>query len=341
MAAPYVAASSEKAIWGPVADGGRSLFPTYADLGVGIFQYELRWDLTAPTRPADPTNPDDPAYRWPSDLLYAVEEARRHRMSVSVQVQFAPPWANGGRAPLWAPADAQAYADFLEAAARRHPTVRMWQVWGEPTRADRFRPMAVEQPPGGGLRDGQRAGPVRYAQLLDAAYVRLKRLHPANLVIGGNTFTTGRISPRTFIREMRLPNGRPPRLDMYGHNPFGARRPDLRGPPLPFGYADFDDLDRLGRWVDRFLGRGRRVPIFVSEYLAPVAPSDAFNFHVSERIQASWLRSALRAGRRSSRIFTVGTFLLDEPPSHGREIRGGLLRRDGTRRPAYRAFRDS
>ena len=44
----------KKAIWGPVTSGTQSLFPTYAELGVGIYQYSVQWQRAAPTRPADP-----------------------------------------------------------------------------------------------------------------------------------------------------------------------------------------------------------------------------------------------------------------------------------------------
>ncbi|MGH2955426.1 MAG: hypothetical protein ACRDL6_00320 [Solirubrobacterales bacterium] len=38
--------------------------PVYAALGVDIFQLQLHWDEVAPTQPADPRNPLDPAYKW-------------------------------------------------------------------------------------------------------------------------------------------------------------------------------------------------------------------------------------------------------------------------------------
>ena len=44
---------------------------------------------------------------------------------------------------------------------------------------------------------------------------------------------------------MRLPDGRPPRLDLYGHNPFSIRAPNLANPPSPGQQIDFSDLARL------------------------------------------------------------------------------------------------
>src|SRR5215211_6451007 len=60
------APSQKKAIWGPVRVDGVSQFPIYRDLGVGIYQIELHWNNVASSRPARPTDPSDPAYRWPA-----------------------------------------------------------------------------------------------------------------------------------------------------------------------------------------------------------------------------------------------------------------------------------
>ncbi|MGH3995445.1 MAG: hypothetical protein ACRDSN_23645, partial [Pseudonocardiaceae bacterium] len=82
------------------------------------------------------------------------------------------------------------------------------------------------------------------------SYGALKRVDRRNLVIGGNTWTGGDVTPLNFIRAMRLPSGRRPRMDLYGHNPFTFRFPNLREGPLGNGYADFSDLDTLARWLD-------------------------------------------------------------------------------------------
>ena len=60
--------SSRKAIWGPVRVQGVSQFPIYRDLGAGMYEYALRWDSVAPSRPLHPRDPSDPAYHWPAEL---------------------------------------------------------------------------------------------------------------------------------------------------------------------------------------------------------------------------------------------------------------------------------
>jgi hypothetical protein len=323
----------QKAMWGPAQVDGRSQFPIYRRLGARIWQTQIAWNLVAPTRPERPSDPADPAYQWPAELDYAIAQARSNRMRVAVQVIYSPPWANGGRSREWAPR-ARAFATFLRAAARRYPRIRYWMIWGEPSRVANFRP----------LPRFQATGPRRYAVLLDRAYGALKRINRRNVVIGGNTFTTGEVAPRQFIAGMRLRSGRRPRMDLYGHNPFTRRPPDLRRRPLGYGFADFSDLDTLAKWLDRYFGRpgGRPLRIFVSEFTVPTDHANyAFNFYKSRTVQARWVRRALRISRSFKRIHTFGWYqLYDQAPNpQGDEANWGLLDWQGRPKPAFRAFR--
>ena len=89
-------ADGKKAIWGPVTRNGVSQFPIYQDLGAKIYEIGLPWAAVAPNRPADPTNPNDPAYQWPAELDQAVAGAASAGMRVSIELTTAPGWANGG-----------------------------------------------------------------------------------------------------------------------------------------------------------------------------------------------------------------------------------------------------
>jgi hypothetical protein len=338
------APSRKKAIWGPVRVDGVSQFPIYRDLGAGIYQTKLGWAETAPSRPRRPRDPSDAAYRWPAKLNDAVREARRHRMRIAIVLHGAPRWASRRSDPRWAPRRPRDFADFAFAASRRYPGVRLWLIWAEPTRRINFQPLIHERR-SRPLTLRMQRGPRLYSRILDASYASLKRRNRRNLVIGGNSFTTGDVSPLNWIRNLRLPNGRPPRMDMYGHNPFSARRPFLDRPPVGYGFADFSDLDLLAAWVDRHLGRPRGVramKLFLSELFWPTDhPNHEFNFWVTRRTAASWLGTALRVTRRWSRIYTLGWFsLYDDPPNgRGDDVHRGLLTHRGRKKPAYYAFK--
>ena len=333
--------SRKKAIWGPVVRDGVSQFPIYRDLGVGIYQSTLRWSDVAPRRPSAPTDPNDPAYSWPAELDIAAAEAERYGIRIALMVMGTPGWANGGRDPRWAPTDPEDFAQFVAAASRRYPSIRLWMIWGEPTKPANFQPLSPDR--GGRLRGRALRGPRRYSQLLDAAYGSLKRVSRRNVVIGGNTWTAGTVRPRSWINALRLPGGRRPRMDLYGHNPFSVRPPRLSGRPIGNGYADFADLDTLAGWLDRAFGARRRLKLFLSEYSLPTGHANhEFNFYVGERTQARWIRIALRETRRWSRIYSFGYLGLYDDPVRpgGDQVERGLLRRDGSRKPSYAAYRE-
>jgi hypothetical protein len=334
--------SHKKAIWGPVAVNGISQFPTYSALGAGIYETFISWAQVAPTRPANPSDPADPAYRWPAEVDKAIADGRRYGISVSILLTGSPPWANGGKSPVWAPHPAD-FARFAGAASRRYPGVRKWMIWGEPSKATRFQPLVKSG--GRHISTRQKRGPRLYARILDASYGALKKVSKRNVVIGGDTWTGGEVTPLNFIRSMRLPNGKRPRMDLYGHNPFTARTPDLEQRPLRYGFADFSDLDTLARWLDRYHYRtpqGRRLRLFLSELVIPTDHKNVeFNFWADRATQASWIKAALRITRRSKRIYTFGYLgLYDDPPRpDGLEVNRGLIDAQGRKKPAYYAYR--
>ena len=323
---------------------GVSRFPIYRDLGVGLYEQAISWNDVAPVRPAHPRDPRDPAYRWPSDLTQAVADAGRYRMRVALQLFGAPAWANGGHADrTWAPRRTSDFADFAYAASRRYRSVHLWMIWGEPSKRLNFKPL-TSAPPGRRLTPAQASAPRRYARLLDAAYASLKQASRLNRVIGGMTFTTGDISAWQWIAYMRLPNGRPPRLDLYGHNPFTWRPPSLSNPPSCCGLSDFSDLRRLGSAVDRNLARRGQapIPLFLSEMFIPTDVDSELNVWVDPPVQAAWIRSMLGIVRRTSRIAAFGWIHLydDQPsPDGSRVSHGGLIFANGQPKPGYYAFK--
>jgi hypothetical protein len=330
--------SGLKAIWGPAVHEGVSLFPTYRELGVKIYEERLFWNSVATRRPGEPRNPNDPAYVWPAALTTAVAEAARYHMQVALQIIGAPTWANGGKPWNWVPLKPQDYANFAIAAARRYPSVHLWMIWGEPTRAHNFEPL-IPAKPFTKLNAEQRRAPHIYARILDAAYGALKSVGSANVVIGGMTFSGGEVSTQQWIENLRLPDGKPPRFDMYGHNPFTAREPNLADPPTVDQSIGFSDLARLNAMVDRNLGTpsNPKPKLFLSEWTIPTKPDEEFAYWVEPPLQARWIAAGLRIASELPSVYAVGWInLYDEPPY----TYGGLIETDGVKKPGFFAWKD-
>jgi hypothetical protein len=321
--------SVPKLIWGPVTlPSGQSAFPVYRQLGVKVFQIDLNWAETAPTRPADAQNPNDPAYQWPTLVTQAISQGKRYGIEISLLVHASPGWANGNQASEWAPTNAQDYANFLIAAARHYPTVRHWMIWGEPNRPGNFAPMPSHS----------RVGPRRYALLLAAAYHALKHVSRSNLVIGGDTWSFGTVEPADFVRWMRLPNGKPPPLDYYGHNPFSVRFPNLKEKPYFPGGRDINDIDTLETQLRSVYHR--QVKLWLSEFTVSSDHANrAFSFAVSRAAQARWLTAAFRLANSVNYVAGMGWFtLLDDPTSEPDGLTNGLMTYSLQRKPAFYAY---
>jgi hypothetical protein len=341
-AAAPAQAGALKAIWGPdELPAGNvacpspvarcSAFPTYRELGVDVYQFQIHWDEVAPQRPARPRDPNDPAYDW-SGVDRIVEAASGSGIRLAALIQRSPRWASGHRVPIWAPKDPRWFADFTFAASRRFPSIRMWMIWGEPARGENFQPM----------RRGQRRGPRRYAELLDRAYAALKQASGSNVVIGGMTLNGGTVPPPQFVSWLKLADGRPPRMDLWGHNPFEARFPDLRDEPLG-NYRGFNDVDTLFEEIRvQYRAGHRKVPrLWLSEWtIVSDKPISLFSgYFVSRAEQARRLRAAYRISAAAPYVAGLGWFTLLDEPWSPESAAWGLMQYNGVRKPAFYAFR--
>jgi len=166
-----------------------------------------------------------------------------------------------------------------------------------------------------------------------------------NLVIGGSTFTAGDIRTPLWLKYMRLPNGMPPRLDLYGHNVFSTREPDLQNPHSKFNALDFSEVGLLEKLVTENLGRpyGKSmIPLFISEWCVPTSSADGeFNYWVDPPDQAKWIKSAFDIVNGHNFIYALGWIHLSDERKNGIHPRTacGLLNEDGSKKPGFDAFR--
>ena len=170
--------------------------------GAGIVRIHVRWAEVAASRPSRATDPNDPAYRW-TTVDGAVQDATARGLRVLLSIHDAPTWAEGPNRPRsaaqgsWMPS-APALGEFAEAAARRYPGVRRWQIWNEENlslylspqwRRSRGRYIAV--------------APGHYRRMLNEAYAGIKRANPANVVVVGGTAPYGDPPGQTGFARLR------------------------------------------------------------------------------------------------------------------------------------------
>jgi hypothetical protein len=288
------AVSHKKAIWGPVEIDSQSQFPLYKELGAGIYQTTLNWSEVAALEPLDASDVDDPGYDWPDEIDTALDEGKQNGIEIALTVTGAPEWANGDKPASYGPTKAADFATFVAAAAKRYPTVHLWSIWEGPSRTSTF----------------HGASATKYAQLLDGAYTKLKAASKRNLVVGGNSTTA---TASTWIGKLKLPNGKAPRMDMYGNDVSASK------PPTSAGLKTLE-------------GRVAKLGKSIELYLSPVGLT------LTPAKQATWVKSALKATKADKNVYTFGyRGLLDDSatPSAFR----GLLDPDGTKRPAFTAFK--
>jgi hypothetical protein len=337
--APVAARQLQKAIWNRGPTNGVSEFPTYQQLGVKIVETSLNWAQIAPTRPTNPTDPNDPAYHWPADVDAASQQTQIYGMQQLLEVSKTPPWANGGQDPNYPPTAASDYTDFVVAASRRYPAVRLWLIWSEACSHYRFLPI-TPQPLGAPVSADARVQPQAYATLLDASYATLKGLNPGNTVIGGSTWAACDIRPIDWAHYLKLPDGRRPRMDLWSNNPFIIYNP--KKIKRSWKISDIYGLPRLQAAIDHYFGTKPRIGLFLSEFTVPTADDVSLALHTSERGQAKYLRDAFQISRKLGTVAALGWLeLYDLPPGPGERLGspGGLIRQDGVKKPAFSVFR--
>ena len=105
---------------------------TFKRLGVPLVRFTLHWNEIARRRPKDPTSPRDRAYDWrrPDRVLRGL---RRYGLTPVLTLVGTPAWANGGRAPNFAPPRPR---DFRALRARRRQALPVGSLLADLERAE-------------------------------------------------------------------------------------------------------------------------------------------------------------------------------------------------------------
>jgi hypothetical protein len=341
-----------------VLDGDSSeTFGVLQELHVKMIRVTLWWGGpkgVAASRPADATDPADPAYDWK-----AYDRVMRSASAAGIRVMLTilgtPTWESGGTTWNVAPEDPEDLEQFAVAAARRYdgtytpsgqskelPRVRYWTAWNEPNSPVFLRPQYRRV---NGRWVVQSA--VSYARICNAVVDGLKQNTVSKpLVACGVTAPRGNnqpgvsrssVSPLVFVRAMKAAGA--DGFDAYAHHPYyGAPSETPSTPPAnPGGGAPRAvTMGNLGVLIRE---EGRLYPhtrIWITEYGYQTDPPDT-TFGVSWAKQALYLQDAWRIARASPRIDVFLWFLLQDEAPLGR-WQSGLITVTGRRKPAFAAF---
>lgn len=309
-----------------------------AGSGTRITRVDVLWHRIAPTRPATPRDPADPAYDW--GQMDAIVRGLSARGILPILTFFSsPPWVSAAGVRSAAPRASDA-SRFAAALARRYsgeyapagepplPEARRIEVWNEPNLPFFFTPQC--------RRQGGRAvytSPRRYAALLRASYREIKAVNPDAIVIGGVTgpasstqrFCDGEAAVGALDFAAGLARERPP-MDVYSQHVY-----PIGSPLLATFFPSWRTMGRLIRAVDRVRPG---LPVYITETGYHTSYNRFHRYFVSEAQQAAWLDQTYRVANRRSRVELVVWFNLQDNPFWT----GGLLRRDLSPKPASARF---
>ena len=332
--------------------GGAAAFSDYKALHVQELRIDLVWARVATSRPADATDPADPAYDW-SAYDKAIEEAAAEGIHVLLSIVGTPAWANGGKPQNVAPADARNLREFAVAAATRYsggylsggsalPAVRDWTAWNEPNNPVFLVPQWKRTKAGWTI-----ASAAAYAKICNAVVDGVHSLPYAGERVacgvtaprGNNAPTSARssVSPLAFLRAVKKDGLKT--FDAWAHNPYYSRPTETPAsrPRTPNGTAAtavvLGNLSDLTRTLTQLYGDKR---VWLTEYGYQTNPPDSI-FGVSWAKQAAYLTQAVAIARRNPRVDLLLWFLLRDEPSLG-GWQSGLLTTHGAEKPSFAAF---
>jgi hypothetical protein len=322
-------------------DDRLAVFDLAQQAHAGIVRTTVYWSRIAQTKPANATNPFDPAYLF-DDLDEFVRNAGLHGMEVMLTIWGTPSWANDGKGQNYAPTNYADLQNFARALATRYsgrfngyPFVKYFTVWNESNLGQFLSPQYDNK--------GKPAAPAIYAKLYRSAYAGIKAGNSRAVVGIGETSARGRDrflgkqgtqeseSPGKFAEL--LSQQRPAlKFDAWSHHPYPT---SINGKPLAntrWPNVTLSNLPRFESSLRKWFGRA--VPIWVTEYGHETKPEEPKGVTYAQ--QSTYLRQALNyvAGDPAVTMF-IWFILRDDPTS---AWQSGLVERDGVKKPSFRTF---
>jgi hypothetical protein len=325
-------------------DGGRQeALDRAGQNGASIVRTLVQWHLTAPTRPANPRDPFDPAYQF-DDLDEFIRNAQQRDMEVLITIWGTPSWASGQSKPQYMPKRWSDFQAFTQAVAARYsgrypgyPYVGFYGIWNESNLGTFFLPQFNSK--------GKIVSPALYARLAGAGIAGIKNGNPKARVAIGETSSNGRnrkrqgltdtVAPATFMQGVAKANKRL-RFDAWAQHPYPFPVSQKPNQKLRYPNVGLSSLTQFEKDLDKQFGR-KNIPIWITEYGHETKPGEPKG--VTESQQAVYVRQAMTIARKDQRVEMFVWFVMQD--SQGSLWQSGLYRSDGSAKPAQPRFASS
>jgi hypothetical protein len=305
-----------------------------------MFRAVVTWADVAKTKPANPANAFDPAYKL-DDVDQLVRDAQQRGMEVLLTIWGTPKWANGGKGPAYLPKNLNDLKTFARALAQRYsgryagfPYVRFYSVWNESNLQLFLAPQYDAK--------GRSVGPALYARLYAAAYSGLKAGNPRAQVAIGETSSHGRDkalagqsgthSPGRFAQLVAKAN---PRLkfDAWAHHPYPYPVNMKPTQKVRWPNVSLASLPQFEKSLDVWFKR-KGVPVWITEYGHETKPGEPHG--VTESQQAAYIKQALSIVKKDQRVQMFVWFVFQDTTTS--LWQSGLYRLNGAPKPGRAAF---
>ena len=289
-------------------------------LGPKVVRYNLGWEQIASVRPKAP---DETAAIGAQSLFTIVN---------------APRWANGGKAPRYAPLKPDDYGQFCGVVAWRYsgtytppgalkplPAVKSFTVWNEPNRGQYLLPQGS-----GGV-----TAATNFAALVRACSDAVHAVSPDARVAAGPIASRGAqggASPIAFLDAYNKAGG--PRPQALAFNPYMNGLVPAYKPKetTADGAITLRNLDQLERWLNQTYGGS--VPIWFTEFAWRTAPTPKLGTITPAR-QADLLHQTVTLVRTHYPYAKMLVWFLVRDQSPDGYWRSGLATYDWRQKPAY------
>lgn len=310
----------------PIAEIGSRLSRLKVS-GVAFTRVEVRWAQIAPSKPANPADPNDSAYQWGrTDAI--IDGLTDRGIDVIVSFDQTPGWANGNKTPEWF-GNVDDYGAFVRAFATRysgseHGMVQIYEPWNEPNNAA----MLMPQWDGAGA-SATPVSPATYLAIYDRARSEIAAASPKAAVaalgladIEVSTGGVGGVGVRDFIAAL-VPAT--PRFDLVSQHLTPVEPPGATGTRIPSIAA-----------MDGYLGLVDRVAPGADVLISAVGYATTEG-GLSEADQAAAITPLFADLAAHPRIRVAIWYSIQDTI----ERPSGLVRQDGSEKPAWKTFIDT